>query len=184
MNTDIKEIAQRVKELREVSDVSLEDAANKIGIEPKTLALYESGMTDIPMGFLLDLAKMFGVELTDILSGGLPQLGTFSFVKKDHGIAVERRSHYKYQHLAANFSHKLAEPFMVTVESNDDEIHLNSHDGQEFNYCVEGKLMIIISGQEVIMEPGDSLYFNSATPHGMKALDGKPAKFLAIIFNK
>ena len=55
------------------------------------------------------------------------------------------------------------------------------HEGQEFNYCVEGRLMILLNGQEVIMEPGDSLYFNSEMPHGMRALDGKPAKFLAII---
>ena len=183
MNKEIAEIAARMKDLREIAEMSAESVAEKLGIDQDLYLQYEGGTADIPMGFLFEFAKLFHVELSDILSGGMPMLRTFSFVKSGRGIAVERREHYKYQHLAYNFANKKAEPFMVMVESKDGEpIHLNSHEGQEFNYCVEGRLLIVINGQEVVMEPGDSLYFNSLTPHGMRALDGKPARFLAIIF--
>jgi quercetin dioxygenase-like cupin family protein len=57
----------------------------------------------------------------------------------------------------------------------------NSHPGQEFNYVLDGKLKIVINGYEIIMNEGDSLYFDSGLEHGMKALNGKPASFLAII---
>lgn len=183
MEKEIREMAVRIRDLRDIAGWSVEETAKKLNVSPDAYRRYESGESDIPMGFVLDVSRLFQVEMTDILSGGQPMLRTFSFVKKDRGIQVERRAHYKYQHLAYNFSNKKAEPFLVTVESaEDDEIHLNSHEGQEFNYCVEGRLLILINGQEVVMEPGDSLYFNSLTPHGMKALDGKPAKFLAMIF--
>ena len=182
MNMQIKEIAQRMKEMREILELSIDDISKALKVDSKEYESYESGKTDIPMGFMLDFAKYCNIDLSDLLSGGTPMLSTFSYIKKDRGQSVERREHYKYQHLAYNFANRKSEPFLVTVESNeDDEIHLNSHDGQEFNYCVEGRLLISIDGNEIILEPGDSLYFNSLTPHGMKALDGKSAKFLAVI---
>lgn len=178
------EIASRIRDLREIAEVSLEEVSEALNIPSETYVKYESGELDVPMGALLDIAHYFNVEMTDLLSGGLPMLHTFSFVKAGRGISVERgNNRYSYRHLAYNFADRKAEPFMVTVDSLPDEVpHLNSHEGQEFNYCVEGKLMIIVDGTEVIMEPGDSLYFDSMKPHGMKSLDGKPAKFIAIIF--
>ena len=72
---------------------------------------------------------------------------------------------------------------MVVAPADDgSEIHFNSHPGQEFNYILEGDLRLIIDKKEVILGPGDSIYFDSTRPHGMRALHGKPAKFLAIIF--
>jgi len=177
-----EEIGARIRDLREIAELSVEEAAAGIGIDPGLLSRYESGEINVPMGELSDIAKYYNVELTDLLSGGLPMLHTFSFVKNGHGISVERGNRYKYQHLAYNFADRIAEPFLVTVDSApDEEIHLNRHEGQEFNYCVEGRLMITVDGTECILEPGDSLYFDSMRPHGMKSLDGKPAKFLAIL---
>jgi quercetin dioxygenase-like cupin family protein len=98
-------------------------------------------------------------------------------------VEVERRSPYRYQSLAYNFIHKKAEPFMVTVEPGpaDREVSLNSHPGQEFNYVLEGKLMLVIDGTELVLEEGDSVFFDSGAGHGMKALGGGRARFLAII---
>ena len=76
-----------------------------------------------------------------------------------------------------------ADPFVVTVEPKPDRepIHYNSHAGQEFSLVLEGRMMVNIDGKELILNEGDSLYFNSKLPHGMKALDGKTVRFLAII---
>jgi quercetin dioxygenase-like cupin family protein len=96
---------------------------------------------------------------------------------------VERRKQYKYQNLAYNFIHKKAEPFLVTVapESENTPFHFNSHPGQEFNYVLKGRLKVIIDDNELILEAGDSLFFDSNYPHAMKALDNQTAEFLAII---
>lgn len=178
----IAEIAERLKDLREIAEKTPEETAVALDIPIDEYNMYESGETDIPMSFIFEFAKLFQVDMADLLSGGQPMLRNFTFVKKNRGIRVERDEHYLYQHLAYNFANKKAEPFLVTVSSNyDEKIHLNIHSGQEFNYCVEGRIMILIDGQEIVMEPGDSLYFDSGIPHGMRALDGKPAKFIAVI---
>ena len=74
-------------------------------------------------------------------------------------------------------------PFIVTVEpaADDAPMHLNCHPGQEMNYVLEGRLLIGLNGKEIVLNTGDSLYFDSGLPHGMKALDGKTVRFLAII---
>lgn len=94
---------------------------------------------------------------------------------------MERSKAYKYQSLAAGFMNRQADPFIVTVEPNDNPIHLNSHAGQEFNLILEGRMLLNINGKELVLEEGDSIYFDSASLHGMKALDNKTVKFLAVI---
>ena len=91
-------------------------------------------------------------------------------------------SFYGYQNLAYNFANRKLEPFMVTVAPNDsNEIPVSVHSGHEYHYCVEGRFIMKIDNHEYVIEEGDSIYFVSTSPHGMKALDGKPAKILVII---
>jgi quercetin dioxygenase-like cupin family protein len=69
----------------------------------------------------------------------------------------------------------------VGPEAGDAKIALNSHPGQEFDYVIEGRLAVTIGSHELELETGDSLYFDSSEAHGMKALGGTKARFLAII---
>ncbi len=183
MSEQIKLIASRIKELRDISAISVKDLAAELQISEEVYLEYESGNTDIPVSFLYQIANRFNVELSAILTGDNPKLHTYQIVRKGKGANVERREHYKYQSLANNFIGKKAEPFIVTVapEADSYPVHYNSHKGQEFNYVIEGTLKIIINGHELVLEEGDSIYFDSSANHGMKALNGKQAKFLAII---
>lgn len=184
MSEQIKQIAIRIKDLREISGHTIETLAKELGISKEAYQEYESGNVDIPVSFLYELANKFNVELTAILTGEGPRLHTYSLVRKGKGVSVDRRKQYKYQSLAYNFVHKKAEPFLVTVEPEPDfsTVHFNSHPGQEFNYVLEGVLKIVINNHEVILNEGDSLFFDSSYNHGMQAMENKPAKFLAIIF--
>ena len=62
-----------------------------------------------------------------------------------------------------------------------EEVTRNSHKGQEFNYVVEGRMLLHIGNNEIVLGEGDSIIFDSDIPHGMKALDNKRVRFLAII---
>lgn len=181
MSEQIKQIAERIKELRNISGLTLESLAEEFGISKDAYEEYESGNVDIPVGFLYKVANKFNVELTAILTGEGPRLHTYSLVRKGKGISVERRKQYKYLSLAYNFANKKAEPFLVTVEPDESPVQYNSHPGQEFNYMIEGRMKVIINGHEIILGEGDSLYFDSGIKHAMKALDKKQARFLAII---
>ncbi len=80
-------------------------------------------------------------------------------------------------------SDRKADPFIVTVhpKKEGELVFQNTHEGQEFNYVLSGRMLIQINGKDMILNEGDSIYFDSSLPHGMQALDGKEVKFLAII---
>jgi quercetin dioxygenase-like cupin family protein len=183
MTDQLQSIAARIKELREISGISVESFARELNVETEVLADYECGKTDIPVGFLIRLANRFKMELTALLSGGQPKLHVYSVVRKGKGISVDRRKQYTYENLAYNFMHKKVEPFVVTVtpypEGRTPEF--NSHPGQEFNFVLEGSLMIIVDGHEIVLNEGDSIYFDSGYQHAMKALNNQNARFLALI---
>lgn len=183
MNEQIQLIAARIKELRGIAGLSSETFASELNIDHELFRSYESGNTDIPVGFLMKVAHRFKLELSSLLRGDEPKLHVYSVVRKGKGLNVDRRKQYKYESLASNFIGKKAEPFVVTVDfdTTDNTLEFNSHPGQEFNYVIEGSLMVIVDGHEIVLNEGDSIYFDSAYNHAMKALNNQSAKFLAII---
>jgi mannose-6-phosphate isomerase-like protein (cupin superfamily) len=181
MNEQIKQIAERLKGLRESLDLSVAEMSQKTGKPEKDVLLYESGTTDIPMSYLFDVAQQFELDTSTLISGDEPRMNAYFLTRCGKGVSVERTQAYKYQALASGYKHPKAEPFEVTVEPNDNPVYLNTHNGQEFNYVLEGRLQLRINDKNLILNPGDSIYFDSSYPHGMKALDDKPVRFLAII---
>lgn len=183
MIDQVKLIGQRIQDLREIAEISVEEIAQYLNISVEKYLSYENGEDDMPISILYELANKFDVDFTAILSGDAPKLNVYQHVKAGQGLGVERKEQYQYNNLAFNFANKRIEPFYVTVPPSepDDPIHMTCHPGQEFNYCLDGRVCIIINGKEIVMEKGDSLIFDSKYWHGMKALDGKEAHFLAIV---
>jgi transcriptional regulator with XRE-family HTH domain len=181
MNDQIKQIAERLRGLRDVLNLTTADIAEKAAVSVAQVENYESGVADIPMSFICAVAQAYGIEPTAILSGEEPKMEAFYLTRNGKGASVERTKAYKYQSLAAGFKNAKAEPFEVTVEPNDNSVVLNSHMGQEFNFILEGKMLLKIAGNELVLQEGDSIYFDATKPHGMKALDNKRMRFLAII---
>lgn len=183
MNTQIQEIALRLRGLRDVMEVTTDEMAQVCNVSYAEYLNYESGEQDIPMSALQNIAKHFHFDLSALLFGSEPHLHSFFLTRAGLGTAMERTHAYKYQALASGFIGKKAAPFIVTVEPKPEDapILLNNHEGQEFNYVLEGTLLLSIDGHELVLEEGDSMYFDSSKPHGMKALGGKAVRFLAFI---
>ncbi len=183
MEEQIKQIAERLKGLRDVLDIETDDVAKTCGIPTSEYIKYESGKTDIPVSILHKIAQKYGVELTVLLTGQDPHMHKYAVTRKDKGVGVERTKAYRYESLAQNFINRKAEPFVVTCEPKPQSTKatLNKHSGHEFNYILDGRLKFILENKEIILEQGDSIYFDSGQAHGMLALDNKPCKFLAII---
>ena len=184
MKEDVKEIAARVKELREIEGTSIEAFAKEQGFEQSEYKAWESAEKDFPVGALVEIAARFKVDLSELLTGAASKLKTFCVTKAGEAPEVSRRPMYGYWNLAYNFHRKKAEPFLVeaSAETENKPINLNTHPGQEFNYVLEGRLLISISGHNIELGPGDCVYYDSSEPHGMKALGGKAARFLAFVF--
>ena len=179
MQEKIKQVASRIRELREIYKVALVDLAHEFGVPVEEYQRYESGSADIPVGVLYQLAHRFHVELTSLLTGEEPRLHTYALTRKGQGVSIDRRKDYNYQSLAFNFVHKRAEPFLVKVDPGPG--HFNSHPGQEFHFVLEGTLRVMLDTHELILEAGDSLYFDSSVPHCLTALHEVPVQLIAVI---
>lgn len=182
MDEQIKQIAERLRGLRDVLELTAEDIARDCDISAEEYRLAETGDYDISVSMLQKIARHYGIALDALMFGEEPKMSSYFLTRAGKGTSIERTKAYKYQSLAAGFMNRTADPFIVTVEAKPDvPIHYNSHNGQEFNLVLEGRMLISIDGKDLILNEGDSLYFNSKLPHGMKALDGKTVRFLAII---
>jgi mannose-6-phosphate isomerase-like protein (cupin superfamily)/DNA-binding XRE family transcriptional regulator len=182
MQETIREIASRVREMRALCEFSPEDMAGHLTLSREEYLRYENAEEDIPASVLYNIAQKLGMDMSTLLTGENPRVNIFAVTRKGRGVVVERRKDYGYQNIAAQFSHKKGEFFIVSVDpKNAGEPHLNAHPGQEFNYVLEGRMKLYIHKNEIVLEPGDSVYFDSTHPHAMEAMDGQPAKFLAVI---
>ncbi|MCC8117860.1 MAG: cupin domain-containing protein [Bacteroidales bacterium] len=180
----MREVAKRLAGLRDALDLTIDEMAAECGVASELLAKYESGEVDIPVSFLHGLASTYGVELTALLFGSEPKMSTYSVTRAGRGVKVERTKAYSYQDLAAGFQNRIMAPFMVTVEPKEhQELTLNTHKGQEFNYIVEGELEMSVGNKAITLHAGDSIMFDSMLPHGFRVLGSKAARFIAIITN-
>lgn len=179
----IKSIANRLRELREVLELSAQEVAESCHLRVEEYMALESGESDISVNVLQTIARRYGISLDVLMFGEEPKMNAYFITRAGAGVSVERRKAYKYEALASGFRDRKADPFIVTVEPapTDAPMHLNSHEGQEMNYVLEGRMLLSLNGKELVLNVGDSLYFDSSLPHGMKALDGRPVRFLAII---
>ena len=183
MDEQIRQIAERLKGLRDALELGQDEIAADCGLSVEEYKALESGEHDLSVSLLQRIAHRYGITLDELMFGEEPKMKSYFLTRKGTGISVERTKAYKYELLAAGFIGRLADPFIVTVEPKPEgtEMHFNIHEGQEFHLVMEGRLLVNVSGKEWILNPGDSLYFDSSQPHGFLALDGSPAKFLAMV---
>lgn len=181
MTEQIKEIGLRLAALRDICDMTPATMAERLGVPVEKYIAYEKGERDFSFSFLYNCAEILGVDILDLMSGESPKLSTCALVRKGQGFDVSRNEAYNYKHLAFTFRNKKSEPFLVTVEPADELPPLNSHEGQEFNYVLEGRVLVQIGNITYELEEGDSVYFDSSVPHAERALDGKRARFIAVV---
>lgn len=187
MNTEIEQIAKRIKELREIMEFTYQDMADILDITPDEYAEYETGSKDFSFTFLLKCANKFGVDMVELISGENPRLSHYTVVKKGKGLPVKRREGFEYNHLAYLFKGKKLEPFLVSAnyseKEQNEEIVLSTHKGQEFDYVLEGQLKFRYENHFEILNEGDAVYYDSIHGHGMIAYGGQDCKFLAVVMN-
>jgi transcriptional regulator with XRE-family HTH domain len=177
------EIGERMKGIRELSGLDVPELARRLHLAPEKLAQYEAGEIDIPVSALHDISNELNISMTELLTGESAKLSVYSLVRKDKGVGVDRRAAYDYKSLAYNFSQRKMDPFLITIapKPEGEPISLNTHGGQEFHYCLEGAFLLKIGRHEVTVHTGDAIYFDSQYPHGMRALNGQPAREIVII---
>lgn len=182
MLTQLKEIATRIKDLREIAGFTEEDMAKKTGVSLEQYRASEQGETDFNFTFIYKCANAFGVDIKDLLEGDSPRLSLYTVTKKGFGLPITKNDGIIYNNLAPSFKHKMAEPFWVKIPySEKQEMVFARHEGQEVDIVIKGRLKMQVEDRVEILEPGDTIYYNSGHPHGMLAMDGQDCEIYAVV---
>ena len=181
----LAEVAARIREMREIFGFTEDEMAAKTEVSVEEYRAYEAGQLDFPFTFIHKCSLAFGIGITDLLEGQSAHLSSYTVTRKGQGQQTARESGIEISNLAPMFRRKIAEPYWVRYEYNaalqDQPIHLTRHSGQEFDFVMKGRLKVQIGDNIEVLGEGDSIYYNSSTPHGMIAVDGQDCYFVAVV---
>ena len=187
MEPNVIEVAERIRSLRESEGYTQEEVAKAIGTSLNEYKEIESGNRDFSLSLLYKCAKKLGVDSMELLNGESPKLTGYALDRKGEIVPTEEHGGFMYRHLASNFRNKLVVPLLVTapyVGDQKETMPMSTHEGQEFDYVLEGRLELRYGKHTEILEPGDSVYYDSGREHGLSAPDAGGCKFIAIVIKK
>ncbi len=183
----ISEVAARIKELRHISGISVETMAKLTGVSREEYAACEAGTHDLSFAFIYRCSLAFKVGVTDIIEGVSSTLKSYTITRSGEGRKIEEAHGMVYYNLASAFKNRVSEPLYVECnydpEAEQRDIELTTHTGQELDIVLKGALKIQIGSHCEVLHAGDTIYFDSSTPHGMIAVEGQEAVFYAIVLN-
>ena len=185
LDIKIKEMARRIRELREIEGISVQTMAKNTGVSAEEYIKCENGSKDLNFAFIYRCALALGVNVTDIIEGYSPNLKSYTVTRAGGGQQIANAHGMTYYNLAYAFKNRIAEPLYVVSTYDESaqnrDIELTTHAGQEIDIVIEGHLMVQVGDHKEVLGPGDSIYYKSDTPHGMIAVNGKDCKFYAIV---
>jgi len=183
-------IGERIRGLRKAKGLSIADVAQQSGIPESTLHGIEGHMISPPLGNIVSLAKVFEVSVGDFFgeSGDSP----YCIVRSGDRKTVSRFNStdgtaggYSYESLGHQKKNRHMEPFLVTLTPTESkQVEPNQHIGEEILFILEGKVEIKLLDKTEILNPGDSIYYDSTMPHVVSCYGKEPATMLAVIYAK
>jgi len=181
----IEEIGKRIEYLRKEKGLSLDELSKLTGFDVELLSNIEEDKVQPQLGTLIKLSKALDSAFGRLVSGVGNKL--FSITRKDERKVVSRStSHegkkqlYTYKSLAPEVKGRHMEALIVQLEENPDQEN-SVHEGEEFIYVLDGIVSLKIAEDTFALEPGDSVYYLSTTPHLVAAKSGK-ATILAVLY--
>ena len=187
MDFKIREVAGRIRELREISGFTVEEMAARTNQSVEEYIQCEAGNRNLSIAFLYRCTLSFGVDMSDLLEGRSAKLRAYDLTRKGEGQRIEEAHHMVGWNLAADFRNRIALPLYMEMKYREgaeyEDIDLVTHEGQECDIVIRGHMKIQIGGHTEILHAGDTIYYDSSTPHGMIAVDGEDCAFYAIVLS-
>ena len=177
-------IGQRLKTLRKARGLSLAGVAESVGMSEATLSRVENGQSLVSAHHLYRLSQVLGADITAFFGDGSRALshGIRSISRGGDGVRLPT-ARYEAQVLCTDIASKRMHPAIntVTITALDQAGGFSRHDGEEFLHVLEGRLCLASEFYEpVILEAGDSMYFDSQMGHAYLSADGAPVRILVI----
>ena len=187
MDLKLREVAGRIRELREISGFTVEEMAARTNLSVEEYKQCEAGSRNLSIAFLYRCTLSFGVDMGDLLEGRSPKLRSYALTRKGEGQRIEEAHHMIGYNLAADFRNRIGLPLYMELKYREgaeyQDIELVTHEGQECDIVIKGRMKIQIGSRSEILNPGDCIYYDSSTPHGMIAVDGEDCSFYAFVLS-
>lgn len=185
---EIAPIGKRLKEIREMQKLSMEQFARISGIEQGKLQDIENQKILPDLGTIVKLSKALRIGTSFLL--GQESGYSYSVVRKKDRQNIKRfstgsseRPNYHYQSLASGIKDKHMETFLVTLSPDTGSAELSSHDGEEFIVVMEGSIRVVLGNKEEVLGEGDSIYYIATVPHNvLNASQKGNAVIMAVIY--
>ncbi len=185
ISKDVK-VGEKIKEFRENSGMTLSEMADKTGFSTAFLSQIENHLISPPLGAILKIARSLDIEIGRLFDQ--KESAPYTLVRKDERTETSRvaskegvRYGYSYESLAPDKINRRMEPFIVTLEPVSKQGVPYNHEGEEFLFVLEGKIEVQLGDHTDVLEPGDSIYYDSTVPHRVSCVEDKPAKIIAVI---
>ena len=109
----IQEITDRIRELRTILGISVEEMARRLGLEPEDYQAYEAGEEELNFAFLYTCAQILAVDVTELIEGVAPRLSSYILTRAGEGRVIDQAHGMTYYSLAEKFRGRLSEPLFV-----------------------------------------------------------------------
>lgn len=172
-------VGRTIRFLRNEQDLSLRDLAERSGLSINAISKIERGETSPTVSSLHQLASALEVHIIDLFRPAIHQVCVFvkaneTQLLKTEGLVIES--------LGSGLPHQQLEPYKMVIDPHaGNTFDPVSHSGEEFIYCLKGKLEYCVGDEVFIMEPGDRLLFKASQPHCWRNLDAEPAEAILIL---
>ncbi len=186
---DSLQLGAKIRKLRHRRSLTLQDVSALSGLSKSLLSQIENEASAPPITTLVRIAKALGVQIGYFFRHET-SVQRISVVRKhaqqEAAMGPHSRSQklgYRYIPLATPLANQHMEPFLIRFDPNTESADSYfRHSGEEFIYVHEGRLEFKGGDQTIVMETGDSLYFESSMPHMVRNTASTPASALAVIF--
>lgn len=177
-------IGIQVRSLRKQHDMTVAELAGQAGLSVGMLSKIENGGICPSLHTLQALAQALNVPIAAFFEK-FEERNDVSYVASGAGVTIERRGSkagHRYQLLGHSLGGDVVvEPYLVTLSEGASPYSSFRHEGVEFVHLLEGRVDYRHGDRLFEMGPGDSLFFDSAAPHGPEVLRELPLRLLSII---
>jgi len=182
-------IGKRIKSLRESKSISVEQLAERSGLDTEQINRIENNH-DLPsLAPLIKISRALGIRLGTLLDDSeslgpvVTRAGDYQRTVSFSTTQASSHTHIDYYSLAPDKTSRHIEPFIIQVAPRKDgEFQLSSHEGEEFLFCLEGAVEIIYGKTTYTIAAGDSIFYDSIVAHHVHAADERGAKVLAVVY--
>jgi len=173
-------VGRELRSLCAKRGLSIRALAEKSGLAVNTLSLIQNNKTSPSVSTLQQLASALQVPITSFFENGSPK-SRVAYIKANQRLGAAF-AHGTLEDLGGGLPDSTVEPFVVTMKPNANSgTHPIVHTGHEFVFCLEGRIVYTIEDRNYLLEPGDSLLFESHLPHSWQNVEAMPARAILVL---